>query len=33
MSAHFRADAQDKRDLRDMHSVGISAAITSSDTW
>lgn len=33
MSAHFRADAQDKRDMRDMHSVGISAAITSSDTW
>lgn len=33
MSAHFRAGAQDKEASRNMHSVGISAAITSSDTW
>ena len=33
ISAHFKSNAQDEAVSRNMHSAGINAAITSSDTW
>lgn len=33
ISAHFKSNAQDEAVSRNMHSAGVNAAITSSDTW